>query len=218
VLPAFKTYQWILWAIFYISLPFRMYTNWIALAALAVGIVKRYGMPKFSKAFLQQIMIDENLQMIPYLGVLAVASGGNLILYMPLVLHGFLEIAPTFKAMLTRNPNTPVISIGFLKNQIEQATQNRGQFIELKADTEVLIGFYLIVVWFLGWSSLLTIMMYWQIQRLRYMISVNQQAAFKRIDIKINGILSKPFVPAVVRSVYLKGSGFLSSMVEMEGA
>ena len=63
-------------------------------------------------------MLDENLQMLPYLGVVAVASGGSLILYMPLVLHGFLEVAPSFKAMLTRNPNTPVLSIGFLKNQI----------------------------------------------------------------------------------------------------
>jgi len=54
--------------------------------------------------------------MIPYLGVVAVASGGSLLLYMPLVLHGFLEVAPTFKEMLQRNPNTPIISIGFLKN------------------------------------------------------------------------------------------------------
>lgn len=102
-----------------------MYTNWIALAALVVGVMKRYGMPRFNKAFLQQIMLDENLQMLPYLGVVAVAAGSSLILYMPLVLHGFLEVAPTFNLMLQRNPNTPVISIGFLKKQIEQATQNR---------------------------------------------------------------------------------------------
>lgn len=48
------------------------------------------------------------------------------------------------------------------------------------------------------------------------MINTNQQLAFKRIDIKINGILSKPFVPAIVRNVYSKARGFLSSMVEME--
>jgi hypothetical protein len=56
--------------------------------------------------------------MLPYLGVVAVGGGNGMILYMPLVLHGFLEVAPTFSAMLQRNPNTPVISIGFLKNQI----------------------------------------------------------------------------------------------------
>ena len=64
-------------------------------------------------------MLDENLQMLPYLGVVAVAGGSGLVLYMPLVLHGFLEIAPTFSQMLQRNPSTPVISIGFLKNQIQ---------------------------------------------------------------------------------------------------
>jgi hypothetical protein len=95
-----------------------MYTNWIALAALVVGIMKRYGMPKFNKQFLQKIMLDENLQMLPFLGVVAVGGGNSMILYMPLVLHGFLEVAPTFNQMLQRNPNTPVISIGFLKKNI----------------------------------------------------------------------------------------------------
>jgi hypothetical protein len=60
-------------------------------------------------------MLDENLQMLPYLGVVAVGGGSTLILYMPLVLHGFLEVAPTFNLMLQKNPNTPVLSIGFLK-------------------------------------------------------------------------------------------------------
>ena len=118
VLPAFKRYQWILWVVFYVTLPLRMYTNWIALAALVVGIMKRYGMPKFNKQFLQKIMLDENLQMLPFLGVVAVGGGNSMILYMPLVLHGFLEVAPTFNQMLQRNPNTPVISIGFLKKNI----------------------------------------------------------------------------------------------------
>ena len=48
------------------------------------------------------------------------------------------------------------------------------------------------------------------------MINTNQQQAFKRMDVKIGGILSKPFVPGVVRSAYAKVRGFLSSMVEME--
>lgn len=52
--------------------------------------------------------------------------------------------------------------------------------------------------------------------RLRYMINTNSQAAFKRIDVKINEILGKPFVPAIVRNLYTKARGFLSSMVQME--
>ena len=115
----------ILWVLFYISLPLRLYTNWLVFAAIVVGIVKRYGIPKFSKEFLQRIMFDDNLQMLPYLGVVAVAAGGNLILYMPLILHGFLEVAPLFNDLLRTKPNTPIISSAFFKGYIEKGVQHR---------------------------------------------------------------------------------------------
>lgn len=151
----------IVWVLFFLSLPLRLYTNWLALVALLIAIVKRYGIPKFSKDFLQRIMFDDNLQMLPYLAVVAVAAGGNLILYMPLVLHGFLEVAPLFKDLLRTKPNLPIVSSPFIRNYIDKGVAHRTEFANMKADMEVYIGIYLIVVWFLGWSSLLTIMMYW---------------------------------------------------------
>jgi|LauGreDrversion4_2_1035121.scaffolds.fasta_scaffold485827_3 hypothetical protein len=105
----------ILWVLFILSLPLRLYTNWLAFSALAVGVVKRYGVPKFSKEFLQRIMFDDNLQMLPYLAIVAVAAGTNLILYMPLALHGFLEIAPLFNDLLRSKPNLPIVSSPFFR-------------------------------------------------------------------------------------------------------
>lgn len=208
--------QMILWVVFYLSLPLRLYTNWIVVIALVIGVIKRYGIPKFNKEYLQRIMFDDNLQMLPYLGVVAVAAGGNLILYMPLCLHGFLEIAPLFNNLLRTKPNLPIISSAFFKDYIKKGVENRNQFVEMKSDMEVYIGLYLIVVWFLGWSSLLSIMMYWQIMRLRYMINANSKAAFARVNAKINNILAKPFIPGIVRTLYQKISGFIGSMADSE--
>jgi hypothetical protein len=115
----------ILWVLFIVSLPLRLYTNWLAFAALAVGVIKRFGIPKFSREFLQRIMFDDNLQMLPYLAIVAVASGMNLILYMPLVLHGFLEIAPLFHNLLTSRPNLPIVSNKFFKDYIEKGVRDR---------------------------------------------------------------------------------------------
>ncbi len=70
-----KTYQWIVWVVFFISMPVRFYTTWLAFFALAIGLVKRHGIPKFNKEFLQKMIFDDNLQMLPYLGVVAVAGG-----------------------------------------------------------------------------------------------------------------------------------------------
>jgi hypothetical protein len=109
--------------------------------------------------------------MLPYIGVLAIGGSQNFILYVPLLLHAYLEVAPLFKEILDRNPGAPVISMGFLKGHILKGVQHKAHFVELKADTEVYIGIYLIAVWFIGWSSFITIMMYWQIMRVRYMLS-----------------------------------------------
>ena len=43
----------------------------------------------------------------------------------------------------------------------------------MRSDIEVYIGLYLIVVWFLGWSSFIEIILYWQLMRMRYMMSYN---------------------------------------------
>jgi hypothetical protein len=91
----------------------------LAFGALVVGVIKRYGMPKFNKEFLQRIMFDENLQMLPYLAVVAVAGAGNMLMYMPLILHGYIEVSPILKEILTRKPSAPIISIAFVKNTIE---------------------------------------------------------------------------------------------------
>lgn len=149
------------WVAFFLSLPLRLYTNWLVFAAIAIGLIKRHGMPKFNKAYLQKMIFDENLQMLPYLGVVAVAGSQTSVLYMPLLIHGFLEVSPLFKEILDRNPSAPLISASFLKPHILNGVAQRSQYQELEADTEVYLGIYLIAVWFIGWSSFLTIIMFW---------------------------------------------------------
>ncbi|TNV77119.1 hypothetical protein FGO68_gene678 [Halteria grandinella] len=199
-MPALRSQQWILWSIFFVTLPLRMYTNWLAFGAILVGLFKRHGLPKFNKEYVQKIIFDENLQMLPYLGVVAMAGSANFILYMPVIIHGYLEVSPLFK------------------DYIEKGVAHKPQLIELKSDIEIYIGLYLIAVWFVGWSSLITILMYWQIMRVRYMMSAHSQAAFRRIDQKIKGYTASPRCPSIVRGGYLKVTGMLGSMAEMEGA
>ena len=159
-------------------------------------------------------MFDDNLQMLPYLMIVAVGSD-NFILMFPLILHGYLELAPLFNDILSRKPNALIISSGFVKGYIDRAVHQRSQLIELKADIELYIGFYLIAVWFIGWSSLITIIMFWQIMRLRYMISAHTQAAFRRLDGKITSFTASPRCPSIARTLYLKLRGLISSMGEM---
>lgn len=54
--------------------------------------------------------------------------------------------------------------------------------------------------------------------RVRYMLSANCQAAFRRIDKKITNFTRGSRCPAIVGTLYLKVRGFLSSMADMEQA
>lgn len=79
---------------------------------------------------------------------------------------------------------------------------------------EVYCGFYLIGMIVLGGSSLLGVMMFWQMQRMRYMISTNLQMAFTRMDSNIMGYLTMSMCPTVLMSGYMMLKGLLSGMTD----
>merc|ERR1712166_546087 len=89
-MPQVKGIQFILWVVFIVSMPLRMYTNYIAFAALGLGVLRHAGIPKFNMEYLQSVMFNENLQLIPYAGLAAMLGAQNLIIYAPLALHGVL--------------------------------------------------------------------------------------------------------------------------------
>jgi len=41
----------------------------------------------------------------------------------------------------------------------------------MKSDFEVYIGVYLVAVWFIGWSHVIGLIVYWQILRIKYHLS-----------------------------------------------
>lgn len=59
--------------------------------------------------------------------------------------------------------------------------------MNLKADLEVYLGLYLIFAWFLRRSHLFSILLYWQLLRIRYMIGDGGliREAFRRLDRRI---------------------------------
>ena len=113
------------WMLFVASLPVRAYTNWLAFFALIFGLLKRHGIPKFSRAYAQTIVFDENLQSLPYLGVVALIGGLSFILYVPLVLQAYLELSPIFKLLLDKNPNVWIFSIPFIQKHILNCVNNK---------------------------------------------------------------------------------------------
>ena len=90
-MPQLKGAQYLSWMLFFVSVLIRTNRGWAGLGALAAGIVRKAGVPKFSQDYLQLLVFEENFQL---LGLLSVATmQGSMIAFGPLVIHGLLVCA-----------------------------------------------------------------------------------------------------------------------------
>lgn len=99
-------------------------------------------------------------------------TAGNLFVNGPILIYAVLFLASEFNKILQRNPSAPVISMGktWIEKGAGMTAQNYGR--QVKSDMEVYCGFYLIGMVFLGGANFLSVILFWQMQRMRYMISV----------------------------------------------
>ena len=114
-------------------------------------------------------MYDENFLGIIYMGFVLMVGNLNMIMFVPLILQALMESSQYFKGQIERAG--PDSYMKKLKEPVNQCFAYRKEIAEIKADIEVYIGLYLIIVWFFGWSHIVCIVMYLQFLRLRYMLS-----------------------------------------------
>jgi hypothetical protein len=167
-----------------------------------LGIINKNGTPKFSGDYLRQLMPDEHFQNLGYLGVVVFLGGINFVVYSPLVLFAYLTVCDV--AIKTPSLKLPEFVMGYLRKGVDQ----RGQFLALKADLEIYIGIYLIVGWFLGWSSLISIFFYWQYIRLKYMLNYNTKLSFSKFATTIDGYAGAPNAPGILKTIWGKVKDF----------
>lgn len=90
----------------------------------------------------------------------------NLIMYVPFAIHGLLlasEISISSQPVV--GPLSFLPKIGFIQNQFKArlgTREIRMKLFHARNDLEVYIGFYLIAVFFIGWSHFIAIALYWQ--------------------------------------------------------
>lgn len=115
------------------------------------------------------------------IGFLSVASmSSNLVMFMPIVMHGWLTCAQ----ISTETLDTPfnLLLIAPVKKVLDLATNNRNEYFKMKCDLEIYLGICLLLGWFIGLSQIVSIILYWQVLRVRYMINPPVQKAFGRLN------------------------------------
>lgn len=121
--------------------------------------------------------------MMGYLSVTSMLGGRNLMMYVPICLFGYLTVGK-----IVANPEhvsglaKTFISLSLVKKAFNKAITGAADLNTLQYDIMVYIGFYLPVVWFLGWANFVGIMLYWQVLRVSHMLNNETKKAFIRFD------------------------------------
>ena len=84
----------------------------------------------------------------------------------------------------------------------------------MKHDLEVFEGVYLTIGLLVGVSGIVSTLMYWQIMRMRYLMSPACQEAYTRFDASVSEMLGRSWCPAFVGSIYAKVRGFLKGQID----
>mmetsp|Transcript_9289 Transcript_9289/g.11353 ORF Transcript_9289/g.11353 Transcript_9289/m.11353 type:complete len:125 (+) Transcript_9289:511-885(+) len=120
------------------------------------------------------------------LGLLAIASTAgslSLICWGPVAIHGLLVCA-WISNDLTHVTGFYLKVIEMVKKTtiLKRASDKQSYLWTLRHDIEVYMGVYLTLGIPLGVSSIVTTLLYWQIMRMRYLMSPAVQQAFTRFD------------------------------------
>jgi len=81
-------------------------------------------------------------------------------------------------------------------------------------DCEVYMGFYLTFGILLGNSGIMTALLYWQIMRMRYLMSPACQQAWTRFDQMASVLFAKSWCPGIVAKGYAAVRGFFKGQID----
>lgn len=145
-------------------------------------------------------------------------SPKSFFVHAPLLISAVLILSVEFKKIITDNPSFPILSIGMIKDWIEkganQAMQEYGRLV--RADLEIYVGFFITGLIFLGQSNFVNVFLYWQLMRMRYMMNMQCQMAFQRLDQKLVLYMHHPYCPGMVPTAYHKVKGVLTGLVDTQ--
>ena len=170
---------------FFISFLGLGYTTMTGFGALAVGIIRKGGFPRMNMDYVQSILLDENSQMLSLLMIASMANGLAMMMvcWGPIVIHGLL-VCCWISNDMTHVTGFYVKAIEMVKKTglLKKVSDNQSKLWIMRHDIEVYMGVYVTLGIIIGGSSIVQALLYWQIMRMRYLMSPACQQAFQRFD------------------------------------
>ncbi|CEG50332.1 stress-inducible protein [Plasmopara halstedii] len=190
-----------------------------------------HGAPRWSAAYSQRLLLDPAAQILFFCLVFWVSDPHGLAM-MPVFLlemvHYFSYVQSLLEvlglgnlsivtfvttkalvpltALIISDPSFPALTTH------AKWTKLYSRMPQVAANIDLAIGISLIVEMLLPTRNFLLLILYWQVLRVRYMISPQLQEAFRMLHASILSAVSHPRCPSVIGNVYGKLHGFITKM------
>ena len=103
--------QLALWILAPFCLLLGFYGNWIVLLALLCGLLRKFGMIEFKKEALRKYIFCQDFQMMGFMSCASIGgSTMQLMLYSPILLHGYLVAGKVVEEHLKPQNSIPLTS------------------------------------------------------------------------------------------------------------
>ncbi|KAK1941177.1 Stress-induced-phosphoprotein 1 [Phytophthora citrophthora] len=212
---------------------YTAYANFFKLALVnhASYLAFTHGAPKWSAAYAQRLLLDPAAQIFFFCLVFWVSAPHGMAL-MPIFLlemvHYFsymqsllqmIGLADSSLVTLVSSKALVPLTALIISDPSFPALATRAKWAKLytrmpqvAANLDVAIGVALILEMLTPARNFLLLVLYWQVLRVRYMISPQLQEAFRSLHATILTLVNHPRCPAVVGSVYGKIHAFAVKM------
>ncbi|CAI5728262.1 unnamed protein product [Hyaloperonospora brassicae] len=203
----------------------------VALVNYASYLAFMHGVPRWSATYAERLFLDPATQAFFFCLVFWLSPPHSLAMapvFLQDMVHYFTYLQSLLQVMgladakvvtlVTSKALVPLTAL-IISDSSFPALSTRAKWAKLysrmpqvAANIDLAIGFAMIVELLLPSRNFLLLVLYWQVMRVRYMISPPLQEAFRSLHATILSVVNHPRCPAVVRSVYERIGAFIVKM------
>lgn len=159
----------------------------VLVGAFILEILAKYGL-KFNSQYLHSVLLDD-VGVMPMMALTLLTPGLHHVVRILALVPPFLTALMSFAQISSAHARLPEAVKDFFAPLAEMSA--RYQVMQGRADSEVVLGFVLIIAVFAVRAAPISALLFWNFMMMRYMMSPWTQASFKKLDGFLSPVLTK---------------------------
>lgn len=182
----------ILFVCFFLSLPLKLYSRLILTIALFTRAIRYCGAIQFNVTYLQSLIQTDCF--LPLLSHITTCMDRfNYFVIFPVGVSALIFLCENVHSRKIED------KFPFFKKYVDWVIKNKIQINIHRAESEIFVGVLLIFGLFFKLNSIFSVIAYWQISRVKYIMSSDLQKAYYNANCALNNIKNNNACPGLIK-------------------